>query len=80
MDEEDKEFFLENNVNFDGKEYFAKPIYDYRSDSRLGSAIKDKLAKLNYVTPTPIQSVSIPMILGNKDFIGMFLFFILNRF
>lgn len=72
MDQEDHQFFRDNNVNFEGAEYFAKPIYDYRSDSRLNPAIMDKLAKLNYVKPTPIQAISIPMVLDNKDFIGMF--------
>lgn len=78
MDEEDRQFFLDNNVNFEGKEYFAKPIYDYRSGSRLSSEIMDKMAKLNYVKPTPIQAISIPMLLDNKDFIGKFWFPILH--
>lgn len=71
MDEEDHQFFRDHNVNFDGKEYFAKPIYDYRTDPRLSSEIIDKLAKLKYVKPTPIQAISIPMVLNNKDFIGI---------
>lgn len=78
MDEEDHKFFRDNNVNFAGAEYFAKPIYDYRSDARFNSAIMDKLAKLNYVKPTPIQAISIPMLLNNKDFIGKFWFSIFH--
>lgn len=66
----DEQFFRESNITFQGGEYFSKPLYDYLKDSRLNPAIVDKLAKLNYLKPTPIQAISIPMILDNKDFIG----------
>ena len=72
MDEQDHQFFRDNNVTFQGGEYFAKPIYDYQKDHRLNPQIAQKCEMLGYTKPTPIQAISIPMVLDGKDFIGKF--------
>lgn len=70
MDQIAKKYFQDNHVTFKGGDYHAKPLYDYMNDSRLCEDIVEKLKEFNYVKPTPIQAVSIPMILEGKDFIG----------
>lgn len=71
MDQIAKKYFQDNHVTFKGGDYHAKPLYDYMNDSRLCDDIVEKLKEFNYVKPTPIQAVSIPMILEGKDFIGI---------
>ena len=77
MDAEDHKYFKDSNVTFQGGEYFSKPIYNYLKDPRLSPKIVEKCEKIGYLKPTPIQAISIPMVLDGKDFIGkcrLFLF------
>ena len=76
MDDHDRQFFQENNVTFNGGEYYTKPVYDYLQEPRLTPDIKEKMRKLNFLKPTPIQAIGVPMILDGKDFIGKFILYI----
>lgn len=68
----DHEYFEKNNIFFQDTKNVYPPMYDYLNDSRLPEFIVQKLKSLNYVTPTPIQAISIPSILEDNDFIGNF--------
>lgn len=64
------EFLEENNIFLENNDDFRKPMIDYASDERLSSSIRERLVELNFTKPTPIQAVSIPIVLERKDFVG----------
>lgn len=64
------EFLDENNIFLEKSDDFRDPLIDYATDKRLSSSIRERLVKLNFTKPTPIQAVSIPIILERKDFVG----------
>lgn len=74
LTEKDIEYFDENNIFFQDidDDKIVTPIYDFLNDRRINGKIVEKLKKLNFTKPTPIQAISIPTILTDNDFIGLF--------
>ena len=59
------------NKAIDLEEQVEEPIKHSFADFSLDVRIVEQIKARNYVTPTPIQDKAIPLIMGNKDVIGI---------